>query len=105
MSYLLGRILAGVACVALFHYLSILKTLSNDNVSLPRSLVVEVIGALGLFLVGTALGTAELKDVTFRGELARRDTEDYDPQMAFTILSPRAKPLFQNSPHPFIETR
>ncbi|KAK8858437.1 hypothetical protein IAR55_002664 [Kwoniella newhampshirensis] len=101
MSQILGRVLVGVALLAVLHaafstyeHLSILKALSRPTTSLPTSIVVEALASLLLFIPGIALASGPLKDVTYRGELAKRSIDDADARMGFMRLSKRGKALF-----------
>ncbi|WOO85156.1 uncharacterized protein LOC62_06G008656 [Vanrija pseudolonga] len=104
MSSSLGKLLATVAVVALFHaafstyeYLSTLKALGRPAGALPTSIVIEAFVALGLFLPAVALATPALEDVTYRGELAKRSPDDADARMGFARLSARGRALFGDS--------
>ncbi|KAL1410323.1 hypothetical protein Q8F55_004330 [Vanrija albida] len=99
MSTSLGKLLATVAVVALFHAtdltdLSTLKALGRPAGALPTSIVIEAFVALGLFLPAVALSTPPLEDVTYRGELAKRSPDDADARMGFARLSARGRALF-----------
>ncbi|KAK1925306.1 magnesium transporter [Papiliotrema laurentii] len=100
----LGKALVAISCIALLHaafstyeHLSTLKALSGDraaSASLPTSIIVEALVALVLFLPGTALASASLEDVTYRGEMAKRSIDDSDARMGFMRLSSRGRALF-----------
>ncbi|KAL7423134.1 hypothetical protein Q5752_002434 [Cryptotrichosporon argae] len=101
MSRALGRGLCVLACALLLHaafstyeHLSTLKALSRPSGRLPTSIVVEAIVALLVFPPGTALATAPLQDVTYRGELAKRSIDDADARMGFMRPSERGRALF-----------
>ncbi|WVQ96787.1 hypothetical protein IAU59_003894 [Kwoniella sp. CBS 9459] len=101
MSKSVGRVLVGVAILALVHsafstyeHLSTLKALSRPSNSLPPSIIVEALVSLLLFIPGIALSSDKLEDVTYRGELAKRSVDDADARMAFMIPSKRGKAIF-----------
>ncbi|WWD18327.1 hypothetical protein CI109_102777 [Kwoniella shandongensis] len=101
MTQVLGQALVGIACLALLHaafstyeHLSILKALSRPTTTLPTSIIVEALVSLLLFIPGIALASGPLKDVTYRGELAKRSIDDADARMGFIRLSKRGKALF-----------
>ncbi|WVR06217.1 hypothetical protein IAU60_003247 [Kwoniella sp. DSM 27419] len=101
MSKVLGQVLTGVAVLALLHaafstyeHLSTLKAVSRPTSSLPLSIIAEAIISLLLFVPGIALASDKLEDVTYRGELAKRNIDDADARMAFMVPSRRGKALF-----------
>ncbi|WVQ86710.1 hypothetical protein IAS59_000424 [Cryptococcus gattii] len=101
MSKLIGKLLVCLACLTLFHaafstyeHLSILKALSRPESGVPSSIVIEAFVSLICFIVGIVYITGELKDVTYRGELAHRTIDDSDARMGFMRLSKRGKAIF-----------
>ncbi|KAL0255616.1 hypothetical protein I308_100421 [Cryptococcus tetragattii IND107] len=101
MSKLIGKLLVCLACLTLFHaafstyeHLSILKTLSRPESGVPPSIVTEAFVSLICFTVGIVYTAGELKDVTYRGELAHRTIDDSDARMGFMRLSKRGKAIF-----------
>ncbi|WVQ80569.1 hypothetical protein IAT38_002674 [Cryptococcus sp. DSM 104549] len=101
MTKFAGRVLVGVACLAVLHaafstyeHLSTLKALSRPADSLPTSIILEAIISLLLFVPGIALASGPLKDVTYRGEMAHRTIDDTDARMGFLRLSKRGAALF-----------
>ncbi|ADV21788.1 hypothetical protein I305_01838 [Cryptococcus gattii E566] len=94
MSKLIGKLLVCLACLTLFHDLSILKALSRPESGVPSSIVIEAFVSLICFIVGIVYITGELKDVTYRGELAHRTIDDSDARMGFMRLSKRGKAIF-----------
>ncbi|WVO13691.1 hypothetical protein L204_101312 [Cryptococcus depauperatus] len=104
MSATVGCIFVAVACVALFHdafstyeYLSTMKTLGKSPLKLPFSIIAEAFFSLFTFIIGIVMASRELKDITYRGELAHRAIDDHDVRTEFIRLSKRGKILFGDS--------
>ncbi|KAH9840044.1 magnesium transporter [Rhodofomes roseus] len=101
---MLGDIMLYVATLAILHaaystyeHLSYLKALGRPEGSLPQDIVFEAIAALILGIVGSAIRTPELREVTWRSEMKRRSAEEQDPRLSFTTFAQRAGILQSSS--------
>ncbi|KAM5534655.1 hypothetical protein V8D89_011667 [Ganoderma adspersum] len=95
---MLGGLILLVATVALLHaaystyeHLSHLKALGRPEGALPNDIVVEAVIALVLAIVGAAVRSPSLREVTWRSEMKRRALEEEgDPRMSFDKFLQRA---------------
>ncbi|KZT70796.1 hypothetical protein DAEQUDRAFT_764365 [Daedalea quercina L-15889] len=101
-----GSIMLFLASVAVLHsaysiyeHLSYLKALGRPEGSLPQDIVFEALVALVLGIIGSAIRTPELREVTWRSEMKRRSNEEQDPRLSFTTFAQRAG-ILPSSPEP-----
>nr|ODN95442.1 plasma membrane protein [Cryptococcus depauperatus CBS 7855] len=74
-----------------------MKTLGKSPLKLPFSIIAEAFFSLFTFIIGIVMASRELKDITYRGELAHRAIDDHDVRTEFIRLSKRGKILFGDS--------
>ncbi|KAH9933395.1 uncharacterized protein B0H18DRAFT_643789 [Fomitopsis serialis] len=78
------------AAYSTYEHLSYLKALGRPEGSLPQDIVFEALAALILGIVGSAIRTPELREVTWRSEMKHRSAEEQDPRLSFTTFAQRA---------------
>ncbi|TFY64641.1 hypothetical protein EVJ58_g2491 [Rhodofomes roseus] len=88
---MLGDIMLYVATLAILH--AAYSTYEQKT----RQIVFEAIAALILGIVGSAIRTPELREVTWRSEMKRRSAEEQDPRLSFTTFAQRAGILQSSS--------
>ncbi|CCM02577.1 uncharacterized protein FIBRA_04680 [Fibroporia radiculosa] len=94
---MLGGLFLLVATFAMLHaafstyeHLSYLKALGRPEGALPPDIVLEAMSALVLGIVGAAIRSPALREVTWRGEMKRRTIDDQHPGMSFATFTQRA---------------
>ncbi|EPT00988.1 hypothetical protein FOMPIDRAFT_86165 [Fomitopsis schrenkii] len=92
-----GNLILFLASLAVLHaaystyeHLSYLKALGRPEGSLPQDIVFEALAALALGIIGSAIRTPELREVTWRSEMKRRSAEEQDPRLSFKTFAQRA---------------
>ncbi|KAN0130939.1 magnesium transporter [Lactarius tabidus] len=109
---MLGRLILGVAMVALFHaafstyeHLSHLKALGRPESSLPSSIVLESLLALFLGIVGACVKAPPLKEITWASEMRTRTIDDMDARMGFANFVTRGNVLGQDEKSDALATK
>jgi len=105
---MIGNVLVLFAIVTVLHaaystyeHLSYLKALGRPEGAIPQDIVVEAIAALVIGVVGAAVRTPELREMTWRSEMKRRATLDHlDPRMSFATFARRAGIALPQDPSP-----
>lgn len=94
---MLGTAMLVVATVTILHaafstyeHLSYRKALGKPEGSLPQDIVIEAFISLFLAIVGAAIRTPELREVTWRSEMKHRASEEQNPRMSFATFVQRA---------------
>ncbi|PCH44438.1 hypothetical protein WOLCODRAFT_76290 [Wolfiporia cocos MD-104 SS10] len=94
---MLGTALLVLSIVAILHaafstyeHLTHLKALGRPEGSLPQDTVYEALIAVVFGIVGAALRTPELREVTWRSEMKRRSAEEQDTRLSFATFVQRA---------------
>ncbi|GHJ84427.1 hypothetical protein NliqN6_0829 [Naganishia liquefaciens] len=98
LTSLLGASLVAIALSILFHaaystyeHLSILKSLGKPATTIPTSIWYEAFLSFLVFVPAVAMTTSPLEDITWRGEMHKRMSEETDSRMAFLPLGPAAR--------------
>ncbi|KZV94582.1 hypothetical protein EXIGLDRAFT_736606 [Exidia glandulosa HHB12029] len=91
---LVGVVLTIHVAFSTYEHLSILKALDRTDEYIPLDMVLEAFVAMFVGIVGAALKTPELKEISWASEMKSRSIDEFDSRMGFMTLNHRGTKLF-----------